>query len=351
MSRPIIVIGILITFILGGSFCKQNDENISNISMISLIKFNKIPNQFSDKEDHYFLNIDDIVCDDEKNIFIADSGWNKIFKFDSQGRFLMSFGQAGQGPGDFLGQTRSKPLRMTFGNDKRLYILDPGNQRISIFSKEGRFLKQTRLQSKVNDSLQVNSKGDLFIISKSREHVVDCFEFGGRFKKEILDYDEFYQYLFFKEPEGFSREVNNVKLLKSLGLDDHLYIVSNLSLTVFHFDENCCFVNKFQILNDRILKDFRMRLQAAISKGMYTRAFLDIDVEKDVNLLWLIYFNGSTEKPEIYRYTREGLLMDILLFPDGGLKMFEQYGRESVCAVGENESGMDTIIIYTIPRN
>lgn len=350
MARSALGMGILILCILGGNSCRHSDEYISMTPISSLIRSGEIPNHFFDEKDCYFLNIDDIVCDDDGNLYVADSGWNKIFKFDSQGRFLKDFGQAGQGPGEFLGQSRSKQLRMAFGNDQNLYILDPGNQRISMFSKEGRFLKQTRLKGILHDSPQINSKGDMFLISKSGKHVVDCYDSEGRFKAGILDFDDFYQYLFFSEPDGFPRNVNNRKLLKSIGPDDQLFIVSNLSLTVFQYDRNFRLENHFRIKSDRILEDFRARLKSAVSKGGYAQAFIDMHFEKDKNLLWLIYFNGSLKRPEVYRYTREGLLTDIMIFPDDYLRMFEQDNMGRVYAVRENELGMDTIVIYTIPK-
>lgn len=43
----------------------------------------------------YFWHIDDLCCDDEGNLYVADSGWNKIFKFSPEGKFLGSFGRKG----------------------------------------------------------------------------------------------------------------------------------------------------------------------------------------------------------------------------------------------------------------
>jgi hypothetical protein len=260
----------------------------------------------------------------------------------------MSFGQTGQGPGDFMGEPHTKPLRISFGRDKKIYVLDSGNQRISVFSKEGRFLGLRRIERLVNDSPAINSKGDLFIISKGGKHVVDCIDSDGRTKEEILDYDEFYRYRFFAEPKEFPRLVNDVKLLKAIGPDDHLYILSNLRLEVYHYDGNCRFVNKFLVRNDRLLNDFQTRLQASIAKRRYTQAFLNITVDNSNKLLCLIYFNGTTKKPEIYRYRKDGLLHDILLIPDENSRLFSMDTVENFYAVFNTESGTDTISIYNI---
>lgn len=69
-----------------------------------LKKIGEIGPIVSKEENLYFWSISDICCDKEGNLYVADSGWNKIFKFNSEGKFLLSFGREGQGPGEFVAQ-------------------------------------------------------------------------------------------------------------------------------------------------------------------------------------------------------------------------------------------------------
>ena len=99
---------------------------------------------FTNDEENYFWNISDMCCDDENNLYVADAGWNKIFKFDSKGDFLLSYGNKGEGPGEFRSGTIGGGLRICSGNDGNIYVADFGNMRLSIFNRKGEFLKDAK---------------------------------------------------------------------------------------------------------------------------------------------------------------------------------------------------------------
>ena len=59
----------------------------------------------------------DIVMNDDGNIYILDAGNCRVQKFDSEGKFLASFGREGQGPGEF-----NSPSSLDFDADvMRIY--------------------------------------------------------------------------------------------------------------------------------------------------------------------------------------------------------------------------------------
>jgi len=100
--------------------------------------------------------------DDEGNFYVADSDNNRIQKYDPEGKYLLTIGREGQGPGEF----RSFSLPR-FDKDNSLYITDGSNRRISFFDKDGQYLKQIRMQERHNN-LYINSKG-LIIATKSSQ--------------------------------------------------------------------------------------------------------------------------------------------------------------------------------------
>ncbi len=75
------------------------------------------------------------------DIFVADGHGGKsnarIVKFDKDGKFLMTWGKLGDGPGDF-----NIPHAAVFDSQGRLFIGDRGNRRIQIFDQQGKFLAQ-----------------------------------------------------------------------------------------------------------------------------------------------------------------------------------------------------------------
>ena len=77
-----------------------------------------------------------IALDDKENIYICEYGKNdRIQKFTKDGTFLISFGSAGTENGQLQ---RASDL---IWHESKLYVADAVNNRIQVFSDEGKFLK------------------------------------------------------------------------------------------------------------------------------------------------------------------------------------------------------------------
>jgi len=88
-------------------------------------------------EGDFFFRPSDIAVDPAlKRIYVADSGNHRIAAFDFAGCYLKSFGQEGQGPGEF-----NRPTGICILPDFRLAVADFGNTRIQIFDRDGEFMK------------------------------------------------------------------------------------------------------------------------------------------------------------------------------------------------------------------
>lgn len=85
-------------------------------------------------EDMFFEMTMDAVPGGKGNVFVADYRAHKIYKFSPSGKFLMSFGGNGQGPGDLSG-----PAYIAAAGD-RLMVYEIRNRRFSCFDLEGKFL-------------------------------------------------------------------------------------------------------------------------------------------------------------------------------------------------------------------
>lgn len=71
-------------------------------------------------------------------LFVTDGYGNCcVHKFDAEGKFLLSWGEPGDGPGQF-----HLPHGIGIGSDGRLFVADRENSRIQIFNSEGEFLDQ-----------------------------------------------------------------------------------------------------------------------------------------------------------------------------------------------------------------
>jgi len=305
-----------------------------------LKKVGEIGEKFGEGEEDYFWHIDDLCCDDEGNLYVADSGWNKIFKFSPEGKFLGSFGREGQGPGEFMGQPRRLPLSISYGNDGHLYVFDSGNQRIAKFTLEGNYLDQIFPRFfTYDDSLVANSKGELIVIAKQGEFTLAVYNEQGELVKTILPRKEFYRYRFSPEPPGFPRTIIHLKLRKAISRKDHLYVVSNLSLEIFQFDEDFNLVNKFKIKNSRFENDFKKSLKEAVSKGRYRTAFHELLVDDKENL-YLFYFNSSFNCEEMYQFSPNGQFKNIMLLPEETLGTYALYQDKIFGCIDNHKIGI-----------
>jgi hypothetical protein len=91
--------------------------------------------------------------DDAGNFYVADSDSHRIQKYDPEGKYLLTIGREGQGPGEF--RWLSIPR---FDTDNNIYITDWPNRRISFFDKNGQYLRQIRMQERYQN-IYINSKG------------------------------------------------------------------------------------------------------------------------------------------------------------------------------------------------
>jgi len=140
------------------AFCENHSELNSNQedNISYLKKINEITEFHSNDGINFFLYIDSLCCDEDNNLYVADSGWNKIFKFNADGQYLVSFGREGQGPGEFLARPGRYPLKISVGNDSNIYITDSKSERLSIFTDVGSYIKYFYLPPGLYGSAQIN---------------------------------------------------------------------------------------------------------------------------------------------------------------------------------------------------
>ena len=88
--------------------------------------------------DGMFRQVTDVAWDAEGNTYISDGYINsRVAKVDKSGDWLMSWGEPGDGPGEF-----NVPHSIAVDAQGNVYVADRGNRRIQVFGGNGKFLRQ-----------------------------------------------------------------------------------------------------------------------------------------------------------------------------------------------------------------
>jgi len=104
-------------------------------------------------ENYMFGNGIAFNTDDEGKFYVSDYDNHRILKYDTEGKYLLTIGREGQGPGEFQSLSAAR-----FDKDNNFYITDARNRRISFFDKDGKYLKQIRM-TEIHVNPFINSKG------------------------------------------------------------------------------------------------------------------------------------------------------------------------------------------------
>jgi sugar lactone lactonase YvrE len=76
-----------------------------------------------------------LAVDRDGNLYVADTLNNRIEIFDGDGKFVTTFGKAGDGPGYF-----ARPKGVAIDSDNHIWVVDGMEDRVQVFSQEAQLL-------------------------------------------------------------------------------------------------------------------------------------------------------------------------------------------------------------------
>lgn len=145
MVRTIIsiIIGILTIVMLGNGLIPTLSSQV--VKSISFKEDLSIGVRDGD-ENYMFGNTIMVNADSGGNIYVTDWDRKQIRKYDRQGKYLLTMGQKGQGPGEFANISVAR-----FDQAGNIYALDFASRKIVFFDLNGKFLNQRQINEQFAD--------------------------------------------------------------------------------------------------------------------------------------------------------------------------------------------------------
>src|SRR5437763_1641080 len=97
-------------------------------------------------DDSHFRSPTDIAWDRRNGDFYVSDGYgnSRVVKFNKDGKFLLTWGKRGTGPGEF-----NTPHSVAVDSKGTVYVSDRENNRIQLFDPDGKFLRQRSEERRV----------------------------------------------------------------------------------------------------------------------------------------------------------------------------------------------------------
>jgi len=108
------------------------------------------------REEYMFSAVNHLTVDDEERIYVLDYKNVQVKVFDRDGKYLSTFGQRGQGPGEFF-----RPRGIYITSEDEVVVYDMGNRSFIYFSKEGQFLGSFSTAKLSLVGANIDSKGNI----------------------------------------------------------------------------------------------------------------------------------------------------------------------------------------------
>lgn len=168
------------------------------------------------------------------NVYVVDTGNNRVQAFDLSGKFKFAFGHFGAGPGEF-----NEPGQGSADEQGNLYISDSGNKRIQVFDANGKFIRAFGTPG--NGQGQLNRPIDAFVDLKNGRVLVDDL-----FNTKIAVYDLAGNFKFEFGQEG--TDIGQFKAPHSVVFDettDSIFVSDMVANSIQKFSSDGKFLGRF----------------------------------------------------------------------------------------------------------
>ncbi|MCH7783482.1 6-bladed beta-propeller, partial [candidate division KSB1 bacterium] len=137
----------------------SNDKPMwENEPKVSLSFVQRIGVLESKDENYMFYQPFDVALDSDENIYVLDGGNLRIQKFDTNGKFLSSFGRKGWGPAEF-----EYIERFDIAKNGDLYVGDRNKRLMIVINQDGKEVRRFRFEKQVPAGFNILESGEIII--------------------------------------------------------------------------------------------------------------------------------------------------------------------------------------------
>lgn len=228
-------------YIGGVTYDSAENVYITSYALNQVFKFDKFGNYLlqwggAGTGNGQFSGAYGITIDDSDNVYVADNGNNRIQKFSAYGAYLTQWGTAGSGSGQFNGPSSIA----TDGN--WIYVSDESNNRVQKFSLTGAYVRQWGSAGSANGQMQ-NPAG--IAVDRKRQQVYVAEYFGNRVQQFSV-FGDFIK-VFADSTSGTGQLLNPVGL--AINQYGNVYVADRGNNRVVQFNDNGTYLTNFASAN------------------------------------------------------------------------------------------------------
>jgi hypothetical protein len=276
-----------------------------------LVKVAEIPIDFSDN--HYFAIPAGIAVSDQE-LFVLDGKINQVFLFTKDFKFVKPFVTSGNGPGEIDPRTMFEKY-IYFAENGTLYLSDPGNKKITVFNRRGKFIKDTQIPFDFPGSVipVVDSDGNFYLTS--RDSVLSVYDKNMKKIKTLLKPGVLRRFLCTKHYSFLTPCTSNTSYDVLPGNRLVVYIANAATVYIF---KDFKLERKFDVWPKRIIKQHTEEIEEvkkhSEGRSFFAMLFNKFFVDKDDRDFF--YLNGPVDIEKnvrtLYKFNLKGELISVL---------------------------------------
>ncbi len=290
----------LFFFLFSFLICCNKTDKIRTIVLKPISRIGDKKDKGTD--DHYlFYRSKGFLFDNKGNMYLLDSGNNRILVFNHNGKFIRQVSSAGQGPGEILNPTDFELI-----GDSLLVVADYGNNRIQLIDIYGNYKGGFKLNfNLLNLEIAIDSKNQIYINNSLSDHIITVFSLQGKSIGnigEVIKYSNYQQQIlfnmvhFFIEADTLIMCFINIPIIRKYRLPGDLLEEKKLSLP------EIAMVN--EIYMSRIKKDPER------ARSLMPNFFHSMNFGQD----GFIYLSVQGENHPLFRFDRSFKPLLIIIF-------------------------------------